>query len=63
MIQVSSNFLHDVEQIKTELATLGQEMRNLRVELQEYRIIAMEMISRARAPTQKGKQKTVRFCN
>ena len=63
MMRVSSNCLHDVEQIKTELATLGQEMRNLRVELQEHRVIAMERISRARAPAQKGKRKTVRFCN
>ena len=63
MRQVSSNFLHDVEQIKTELATLGQEMRNLRVELQEHRVISMEGTSRARVPTHKGKQKTVQFCN
>ena len=62
MLQVSSNFLHNVEQIKIELATLGQEMRNLRVELQEYRLIAMEEKSRAWAPTKKEKQKTVRFC-
>ena len=63
MIQVSSNFPHDVEQIKTELATLGQEMRNFRVELQQHRVFAMEGNSRARAPIQKGRQKTVRFCN
>ena len=63
MIQVSSKFLQDVEQIKTQLATLGQEMRNLRVELQEHRVIAMEGISRARAITRKGKHKTVPFCN
>ena len=63
MLQLSSNFLHDVEQIKIELATLGQEMRNLRVELQEYRLIAMEEKSRPWAPTKKEKQKTVRFCD
>ena len=63
MLQVSSNFLHDVEQIKIELATLGQEKRNLRVELQEYRLIAMEEKSRPWAPTKKEKQKTVRFCD
>ena len=63
MLQVSSNFLHDVKQIKTELATLSQEMRNLRVEFQEHRLNAMEGNSRSWAPTQKGKQKTVRFCN
>ena len=63
MLQVSSNFLHDVKQIKTELATLSQEMRNLRVELQEHRVIAKERDPRARALNQKEKQKTVRFCS
>ena len=63
MIQVSSNFLHDVEQIKTELATLGQEMRNLRIKHREHRVFAMEENSRARALNQKQKQKTVQFCN
>ena len=62
MIQVSSNFLH-VDQIKFELATIRQEMRNLRTELQEHRVNCMEGNSRPWAPTQKGKQKTVRFCN
>ena len=63
MLQVCSNFLHDVEQIKTELATMRQEMRNLRTELQEHRFNCMEGNSRPWAPTQKGNQKTVRFCN
>ena len=62
-LQVSSNFLYDLEQVKIELATLGQEMRNIRVELQEHRLNAMEEKFRPWAPTQKGKQKTVRFCN
>ena len=44
MIQVSSNFLHVVEQIKTELAILRQEMRDLRVELQEHRGIAKKEV-------------------
>ena len=63
MLQISSNFPHDVEQTKTELATLVQELRNLRKEVQEHRVIAMEGTARAGAPTQNGKQKTVRFCN
>ena len=63
MLQVSSNFLHDVQQIKTELATLRHEMRNLRVELQEHRVNAMKGNSRPWAPTQKRKQKPLRFCN
>ena len=57
MIQVCSNFLHDVEQIKTELTTMRQEMRNLRTELQEHRVNCMEGNVRPWAPTQKGNQK------
>ena len=63
MIKVCSNFPHDVEQIKTELTTMRQEMRNLRTELQEHRVNCMEGNFRPWAPTQKGNQKTVRFCN
>ena len=63
MIQVCSNFLHDVEHIKTELAILGQEMRNLGLELQEHRVTAMEGNTKTWALNQKEKQKTARFCN
>ena len=56
-------FLHDVEQIKIELATMRQEMRNLRTELQEHRVNCMEGNFRPWAPTQNGNQKLVRFCN
>ena len=42
MLQVCPNFLHDVEQIKIELATMRQEVRNLRTELQEHRVNCME---------------------
>ena len=59
MLQISSNFLHDVEQIKAEIVILGQEMRNLRVELQEHRVNAMKGNSRPWAPTRKRKQKPV----
>ena len=40
--QVSSNFLNDEEQTKIQLASLGQEMKNLRSELQEHRVNALE---------------------
>ena len=56
-------FLHDVEQIKIELAKMRREMRNLRTELQDHRINAMEGNSRPWAPTQNRNQKTVQFCN
>ena len=57
MLQVSSNFLHDVEQIKTELTTLSQEMRNLRVEFQEHRLNAMEGNSRPWASPKRENKK------
>ena len=40
--QVSSNFLNDEEQTKAQMATLGQEMKNLRSELQEHLVNAVE---------------------
>ena len=44
--QVSSNFLNDEVQSKAELATLGQEMKNLPTELQEHRVSAVEGTSK-----------------
>ena len=40
--QVSSNFLNDEEQTKIQLASLGQEIKNLCSELQEHRVNALE---------------------
>ena len=40
--QDSSNFLNDEEQTKARMATLGQDMKNLRTELQEHRVNAVE---------------------
>ena len=61
--QVSSNFLNDEEQTKTELASLGQKMKNLRTELQEHRVHAVEGTSKPADPNQKGRQNATRFCN
>ena len=61
--QVSSNFLNDEEQTKAQLATLGQEMKNLQSELQENRVNAVEGNSRTVDPNQKGRQNATRFCN
>ena len=61
--QVSSNFLNDEDQTKAQLATLGQEMKNLRSELQEHRVNALEGISRTADPNQNGRQNATRFCN
>ena len=61
--QVSSNFLNDEEQTKAQMATLGQEMKNLRSELQEHRVNAVEGSYRTVEPNQKGRQNATRFCN
>ena len=63
MLQVCLNFLHDVERIRFELAAMRQEMRNLRTEIQEHRVNCVQGNFSPWAPTQKGNQKTVRFCN
>ena len=39
---VSTSFLNDEEQNKAQMASLGQELRNLRTELKEHRINALE---------------------
>ena len=44
MLQVCSKFLHIVEQIKIELATMREEMRNLQTELQEHQVNCMKEI-------------------
>ena len=51
--QVSSYFLNDEEQTKAQMATLSQEMKNLRSELQENRVDAVEGSSRTVHPNQK----------
>ena len=61
--QISSNFLNDEEQTKAQMATLGQEMKNLRSELQEHRVNAVEGNSPTVDPNQKGRQNATRFCN
>ena len=61
--QVSSNVLNDEEQTKAQKATLGQEMKNLRSELQEHRVNAVEGNSRTVDPNQEARQNSTRFCN
>ena len=60
--QVSSNFLKDEEQIKVQLASLGQEMKNLRSELQEPQVNALQY-TRQPDSNQKGRQNATQFCN
>ena len=61
--QVSSNFLNEEQQTKAETATLGQEMKNLRSELEEHRVNAVEGTTRPVDPNQKRRQNATRFCN
>ena len=60
--QVFSNFFNDEEQTKVQLASLGQKMKNLRSEIQEHRVNALEN-PRQPDPNQKGRQSATRFCN
>ena len=59
--QVSSNFLNSDEQTKAEIATLGKEMKNLRAELQEHSINAIEGTPKTADTNQKGLQNATRF--
>ena len=61
--QVSSNFLNYEEHTKTQMATLGQEMKNLRSELQEHRVNAVEGNPGTVDPNQKRRQNATRFCD
>ena len=44
------------------MATLGQEMKNLRSELQGHRVNAVEGRPRTIDPNQKGRKNATRFC-
>ena len=59
--QVSSNVLNNEEQTQVQMASLGQEMKNLRSELQEHRVNAIEN-PRQPDPNQNGRQNATRFC-
>ena len=61
--QVSSNLLNNEKQTKAQMATLGQEMKNLLSELREHRVDAVEVNSRTVHPNQKGRQSATRFCS
>ena len=63
ILEVSSTFLSHEAQTKAELATLGQEIENLRSELKEYHVNAVAKTSRTFHPDQQGRQKLTRFCN
>ena len=60
--QVSTNFLNDEEQNKDQMASLGQELKNLRTELKEHRVNAVEGNEKPIDSDQKGRQNATRFC-
>ena len=60
--QVSTSFLNEEEQNKAQMASLGQELKNLRTELKEHRVNALEGNQRPLDPNQKGIQNATRFC-
>ena len=63
ILELSSTFLSHEAQTKAELATPGQEIKNLPSELKEYHINAVAITSRTFHPDQQGRQKLTRFCN
>ena len=63
ILEVSSTSLSQEAQTKAELATFGQEIKNLRSELKEYHVNAVAVTSRTFHPNQQGRQKTTRFRN
>ena len=60
--QVSTSFLNDEEQNKAQMAFLEQDLKNLRTELKEHRVNALEGNQRPVDPNQKGRQNATRFC-
>ena len=60
--QVSTSFLNDEEQNKAQMASLGQELKNLRTELKEHRVNALEGNQGPVDPNQKRRQNATRFC-
>ena len=60
--QVSTSFQNDEEQNTAQMASLGQELKNLRTELKEQRINALGGNQRTVDPNQKGRQNSTRCC-
>ena len=60
--QVSTSFLNDEEPNKAQMACLGQDIRNIRTELKERRVNALEGNHKPNDPNQKRRQNATRFC-
>ena len=59
--QDSTSLLNDEKQNKAQMASLGKEFKNLRTELKEQRVNALEGNQRPVDPNQKGRQNATRF--
>ena len=60
--QVSTSFLNDEKQNKAQRASFGQELQNLRIELKEHRINALEGNQKPIDPNQKRTQNFTSVC-
>ena len=60
--QISTSLLSDEEQKEAQITSLGQEIKNLRTELKEHRVNALEGNQRPVDANQKGRQNATRFC-
>ena len=63
LLEIFSTFLSYEEQTKAELASLGQEIENLRSELREYHVNAIAVSCRTFRHGQQGRKRTTRFCD
>ena len=61
--QVSTSFLNDEEQNKAQMASLGQELKNLRIELKEHMVNALEGNQRPVDPNRKEDRMQQGFVN
>ena len=59
--QLSTGFLNDEDQNNAQMASLGQELKNLRTELKEHRVDAVEGNQKPIDPNQKRRQNATRF--
>ena len=55
-------FQKDEEQNKAQMAPLVQELKNLRTEMKEHRLNALEGNQKPFDPNKKGRQNATRFC-
>ena len=60
--QVCTSFLNDEEQNKVQMASFGQELKNLGTELKGHRINALEGNPKPIDPSQKERQTATKFC-